>query len=277
MLTEVKELKVFDMCNDYMFKSVFRSIEARKVFARFLHQVTGIELATLLRADYQAGEIPKQNQNEKNKISDCIVRITNNQKLIIEMNNYKNKYTSKKATSYTYGIITESTGINDDYPNIQLICIDNFNAYHTKKEILTFMSRDEDGNLENDLYKSIHIILENCKQSVYNEIRNFGIFLSMTTIQEMQEYFKGDNDYMDAIEKVKSFTKDPEFIGYYDAEKQHKIDINEAHSVGIEQGIEQGTKQRNLEIAKKMLDKGIAKTEIADITNLTMHEIEKLI
>ena len=276
----MNELKVFDMCNDYMFKSVFRSMEARRIFARFLNEVTGIPLDILIKADYQAGEIPKQNENEKNKISDCIVRIANNQKLIVEMNNHKKTYTSKKATSYTYGVITESTGINDNYPDIQLICIDNFNDYNTKKEKLTFMSRDEDGNLENDLYKSIHIILENCKQTVYNEIRLFGTFLKMTTLKEMKEYFKGDKDYMDAIEKVEVFTKDPEFIGYYDAEKQHRIDLNEAHDAGIKQGIEQGfekgIEQRNLEIAKNLKEQGLSVEIISKVTSLTKEKIDNL-
>ena len=85
---------------------------------------------------------------------------------------------------------------------------------------------------------------------------------------------------MDAIEKVEVFTKDPEFIGYYDAEKQHRIDLNEAHDAGIKQGIEQGfekgIEQRNLEIAKKMFEKGMPKEEIAEFTNLSIDQIDNL-
>ncbi len=266
------ELKVFDMCNDYMFKSEFRSIEARKVFVRFLNEVTGIDINILMNADFQSGELTKTNKYEKGKVSDCIIKISNNKKLIIEMNNFKTKYISKKATSYSYGIITESTGTNNNYPDILLICIDNFNAYNTKKDILTFMARDEDGNIENDLYKSIHIVLENAVNSEYNEVKKFSKFLKMTTIKEMREYFKGDNDYMDAINKVEEYTKDPKFIGYYDAEKQNKIDLNEAHSIGVKEGIEQ--EARN--IAQKLKVQNIDVNIISNTTGLSISEIEEL-
>lgn len=45
---------------------------------------------------------------------------------------------------------------------------------------------------------------------------------------------------------------------------------------GIEQGIEQGRKEKNLELAKKMKEKGISISDISDITNLSIKMIEKL-
>ena len=246
MNTEVLELRTFDMCNDYMFKSVFRSIEARKVVARFLNDLIGIDIDIIMNADFQGGELPKINENEKGKVCDCIIKISNDKRLIVEMNGNETTYTSKKATSYAYGVITETTRPNNRYPDILLICIDNFNQYNTKEDILEFQSRDLKGHIENDLYKSYHIILENSVNSKYNEIKKFSKFLKMTTIEEMKEFFKGDKDYMDAINKVEEYTKDPDFIGYYDKEKQHKIDMNEAIDIGIKQGIEQGIEQRNI-------------------------------
>lgn len=134
------------------------------------------------------------------------------------------------------------------------------------------MARDEDGNIENDLYKSIHIVLENAVNSEYNEVKKFSKFLKMTTIKEMREYFKGDNDYMDAINKVEKYTKDPKFIGYYDAEKQNKIDLNEAHSIGVKEGIEQ--EARN--IAQKLKAQNIDVNIISNTTGLSISEIEEL-
>lgn len=265
---EITELKTFDMCNDYMFKSEFRSIEARKVVARFLNELTGIDIDVIMNADFQGGELTKLNENEKGKVCDCIIKISNDKRLIVEMNGNITNYISTKATSYAYSVITETTGINNKYPDILLICIDNFNKYHTDKDILTFQSRDEDGNLENDLYKSIHIILENSVNSEYNEIKKFSKFLKMTNIDEMREFFKGDKDYMDAIDKVEEFTKDPDFIGYYDASKQYKIDMNEAHDEGV--------KQTKLELAKNFKEKGIDISIISEATGLSIEEIKKL-
>ena len=102
----------------------------------------------------------------------------------------------------------------------------------------------------------------------------------MTNIEEMREFFKGDKDYMDAIDKVEEYTKDPDFIGYYDEAKQIQRDMNDVKNQGYEQGHEdglsQGINQTKLELAKKMLVKGMPINEVAEITELSISEIEKL-
>ena len=98
----------------------------------------------------------------------------------------------------------------------------------------------------------------------------------MTNIEEMREFFKGDKDYMDAIDKVEEYTKDPDFIGYYDEAKQIQRDMNDIKNQGYEQGHEDGIKKTKLELAKKMLAKGMTINEVAEITGLSISEIEKL-
>ena len=133
MMNSEGNLVTINMCNDYLFKALFRSIDARAVVAGFLSEVTGIDYDVLFSANYQAGELTKQNEDEKAKISDCIVRISEREKIVVEMNNSKAKYTIKKAISYAFSVITESTGINDNYPDVTLVNIDNFNPFNTKK------------------------------------------------------------------------------------------------------------------------------------------------
>jgi len=45
---------------------------------------------------------------------------------------------------------------------------------------------------------------------------------------------------------------------------------------GKEEGRKEGRKEANIEIAKKLIKKGMSVEEIADITGLTKEEIEKL-
>ena len=45
---------------------------------------------------------------------------------------------------------------------------------------------------------------------------------------------------------------------------------------GIEQGIKQGNREKTIELAKKMIDKGIKLEDIIEITGLTNEEIENL-
>ena len=49
-----------------------------------------------------------------------------------------------------------------------------------------------------------------------------------------------------------------------------------AENKGYEEGIEEGSKQKAYEIAKKMLKKGNSIKDICDITGLSIEEIEEL-
>ena len=81
---------------------------------------------------------------------------------------------------------------------------------------------------------------------------------------------------MAAIRKVEDLSTDPEFIGYYDLEEAHEQDIEDAIATGTRQGIEQGTRQEKIEIAKNMLSKDIDLEIILECTNLSLEEIKKL-
>ncbi len=52
--------------------------------------------------------------------------------------------------------------------------------------------------------------------------------------------------------------------------------MTRAKKEGIEQGIKQGAKEKQLEIAKNMLNKNIDINTISEITSLTKEEIESL-
>lgn len=60
------------------------------------------------------------------------------------------------------------------------------------------------------------------------------------------------------------------------AERVHNTLIANAKEEGFEQGIEQGTKQEKIEIAKNMLLKGTDIKFISEVTNMSKEEIEEL-
>ena len=131
------------MCNDAMFKAVFRSIEARKIVVSILSKLTGIEEERLSKADFQGGELVKRKITEKKKESDIIVKVTDREKIIVEINGSgTNREIFKKNSEYAFSIIVETTTSSSKYANIILINIDNFNRYKSKRPILTYKLRD---------------------------------------------------------------------------------------------------------------------------------------
>jgi predicted transposase/invertase (TIGR01784 family) len=241
-----------------------------------------------MNASYQGGELPKKNIKEKGKTSDIIIRIENDKHIILECNQYYSDNIFEKNTSYLFSIASEKIKINaKKYPLVILVNIDNFNAYKTTKPILHFMARDEEGIIEHDLYNSFHLILENVRNTKYNidtEIKKVSELLKMTEINKMKEKFKGDESYMAAIRKVEDLSTDPNFIGYYDIEEARRQDLEDMKNTGIrigmeqgiEQGIEQGETNKQIEIAKKMLDENESIEKIINYTSLSKEEIDAL-
>ena len=277
---EIRNMKI-DVMNDALAKALLRSEEAREVVATFISKVAGIDKELLINAKYVGGEIPKKKIYEKNKESDVMVLIDENHRIIVEINRNSTNYIFDKNSSYAMASIIEMTRPrNTRFPTVILINLDNFNKYHTKLPVLTFVPRDEEGNIETNLYKSIHIILENIVNQEYtidNEIVKFAKLLRAKSIEELEKEFKEDDNYMKAINKIEELLMDPNFAGAYDVEERRAFDMEDMRLTGKDEGIAEGKKKQQLEIAKNLLKLNtISIDDISKATGLSVEEIKEL-
>ena len=279
-----------NLMDDNMFKTLFSSIEARGIITSLINCITGIPKEELEKANFNSIELNKNNIKEKKKISDIIIRIDDNKRIILEMNKDYYNGLFEKNSSYAYNLINITTSINNKrvYPRVILINIDNFNHYNTDKALLHFMTLEKsEGYKENDLYNSYHLVIENALKNNYNEdeIKKFSKFLTMDNIGKMLKTFKGDNEYMAGIVKVEDLLKDVDKYGLlyepedvselvleYKIEQAEKVAMEKGMQEGIKKGIEQGIEK----IAKKMLKTDMSIDDIINITGLTKEDLEKL-
>ncbi len=77
----------------------------------------------------------------------------------------------------------------------------------------------------------------------------------------------------EAYETLENISSDEKIIGLYDAEKVEQKILNTRLKGAKQEGIEQGIQQRNIEIAKSMLNKNMKIEDIMDITGLSKEEI----
>ena len=268
-----------NLLNDAMFKALFRSIEARGVVSEVISNLTGIDKEILMKADYQGGELPKKKITEKGKISDVIIKIDDNNKIIVEMNqNYTNNIFNKNI-SYAFSVASE-TILKDriknkyEYPRVILISFDNFDRFNTKKGVVCCKIQDEEGHIETDQYTSYHILLDKKVNREYNniEVEKLVNFLNQKDIEGLKSKYEGDEEYMSCIRKVEELSTDPNFVGYYDLEEAHRQDIASSYDTGLEEGME----KRNIEIAKNMLKEKIEISLISKMTGLSVDTIKEL-
>ncbi len=277
-----------NLFNDAMFKAIFRNPKNRKIISEFLSEVTGVKQELLEQANYQGGEIPKKKLEEKGKIADLIIKIEDNQQIIVEMNQYRSNYIFEKNTSYAFSISSESSKKGRrEYPRVILVNLDKFNPFQTKEGIIRFQLRDEEGHVETEIYESIHIILENIidKQYNNNKIKKFIEFMASETIEEMKERYEGDEEYMAAIRTVEELSTDPNFVGYYDLEEAHKQELEDMRETGyddgmeegIEKGIEKGKTENQKEVARAMYADGVAIDTISKYVGISIEKIQSLL
>ena len=100
-------------------------------------------------------------------------------------------------------------------------------------------------------------------------------FTKYESIEELKEKYKGKEKFQSMVKKVEELTEDEEFLMYYDLEEKHKHEKQSSYELGIERGIEQGSKQKEIEIAKNLLNK-LPIEEIAKATGLSEEEIKNL-
>ena len=277
-----------NLMDDNMFKTLFSSVEARGIITNLINCITGIPKEELEKANFNSVELNKNNIKEKKKISDIIIRIDDNKRIILEMNKDYYNGLFEKNTSYAYNLINITTSINNKrvYPRVILINIDNFNHYNTDKVLLHFMTLEKsEGYKENDLYNSYHLVIENAIKTNYNEdeIKKFSMFLSMNNIKEMLTTFKGDNEYMAGIVKVEDLLKDVDKYGLlyepedvselvleYKIEQAEKVAMEKGMQEGIKKGIEQTKKESTIELYKN----GVSKELIIKSLHITKKELD---
>ena len=140
--------------------------------------------------------------------------------------------------------------------------------------------RDEYGNVESDIYNSIHLVLENIINKNYNcdkELKKFSNFLLEEDIEEMKKKYNGDERYMRMLDKVEKLSEDPDFLLYYDLDEKHKEELEDMKLTGIHEGIEQGTQETRVEVVKNMYKDNISIEKISKYTNLPEDEIKLIL
>ena len=287
MSSTLLKTKEINLMNDALAKSIIRSKEAREEVIGFLSGITHIPKRKFKNALFVGGEIPKNNKQEKGKISD-VMCILKDVIIIIEINDsyYQNLF--PKNSLYSYATLVSATSVNAKvYKKVILVNIDSFNHFKVKEPVIPFGTKYEELE-EHDLYTSYHVILENITNTNYNidkEVRKFGEFLSLKlSIEELKEKYRKDGKYMNIVEKVEKFMRDNNLVQYYDLEASHQYEIKDSYDTGVREGRtsglaegrKEGLKTRSAEIAKNLLNLNIDIPTIMKSTGLTRQEIMKL-
>lgn len=279
---------------DCMFKTIMLDPDNRGYLRGMIHYITGIPLSELENIQVENSDYLIGNKKDKKMRSDIIISV-GNRYINIEMNKDYYERIFRKDRAYFEKVSASVYNQNEDYINakeILQICFDNFTHFKENQEVYIFSYKEETKNFklpENPTryYVDLAYIRKMCyNKPVVNlsELEKYCLLLLSET-SEFARNIAGDDLIMKKVsKKLEDLSSDEKMIGLYDAEvEEARIKRTQMLSAermgfnrGMEKGVAKGISQRNIEIAKNMLNKDISVDLIMELTSLTKEEIESL-
>lgn len=304
--------KFVDLKVDYAFKRLFGNENNKSLTVYFLNAIlnrTGNN--AIKEVSFMSQEFIGEHRDDKQSRLDVLVKTQENIAINIEIQ-LSNQHDMVKRTLYYWSKIYTSElkkgfGYHTLRPTITInIC--NFSlfkqtdAYHT-----SFHLYEDDGKFRIDDVLEIHFIemnkfirqwFHNKLNPLDNELAGWLLFLGVVDGRKkkiykeiylaLEELAMSDKRIKDALTIWQELSQSPE--EYYAYESRLKYILDEEAKIedakyyaekdgvvkGIKQGIEQGEKKKQQEIALKMLQKKIDLETVAEFTELTLDEINKL-
>jgi len=274
---------------DPIFKTLLTSEECRDYLADIISYITKIPREDIINnIIIKNNELMKNKVYEKKKTTDLIIDILNC-RINLEMNKEYYDGVFSKNNSYQHKIAAEQFLVGQNYIEEKKIIQINFDVFTTRfdeRPIIKFMIIDVERNiLETENYEKYHVNLDLIEKMNYNKEKlrreeKELLLLTMDNIDEINSLVKGDSTMEKVRDKIIQLSEDEELVGVYDKEivdmKIRNSMIMTAQKEGLEQGIQQGSNQEKINIAKNLLSMKLNIQDISKATGLTIGEINNI-
>lgn len=277
--------KLLNPKNDYVFKRIFGYTGNEKITQNFLSSIIPDNIKEIKINCNPITE--KDLLDDKIGILDIKAKLNNNINCNIEMQIVDKKDVEKRILFYWSKMYSSSIKAGGNYGNLErsiVILLTDYNLDNLK-EIPEFLTK---WNIREEKYP--HLILTNALEIYIIELDKAKDFLSNshTDLNSWLQFINNPEVKLSMEnEEIKKAKKILEEISQNERERQltelrekYILDQNATEAYGydkgLEAGIEQGKKRKQLDIAQNMLKKGIDIETIIELTGITKEEIEKL-
>jgi predicted transposase/invertase (TIGR01784 family) len=229
-------------------------------------------------------QIPVDRGTEKKSIFDIRAKYNNGRQAVIEMQKEATpgfKKRSQHIISKAYGSQEISGEDYDKLEKCYVICITNFNVIKkTTDYIKDYRFRDRQGNDLTDDETIVFLDLSKIEAVLTKPVDE------MTNVEKWAVFFKyvGDeskrdilNNILEGAEGIQMATnilltvsKDEEARAQYESELRFQLDQS-SRMAGAKK---EGRKEAQIEMAKKMLKRGISIEDVLEDSGLTIEELE---
>ena len=268
-------MEAFYTCrNDRAFKEVFLNPNNSDLLKALLEFILKIKINEL---EIKKTELLSGNVNVKDKRVDAIVH-TGNKKIEIEINSQNKDYLHTRSTAYICNIYQSNASVGDTYnEDTDIIQVNlTWGLGRNNDEMKIYKIMNEKGELYVKNFIIYEINMDYYDKIWYSknkeEIKKNQYMIMLDLDKKELENMPKDKIVDKYITNVTIVNDDPEFQKYMSEEEDKKKIQNSLLSEAKEEGIS----QEKVSIAKNMLNKNMSIEDIADITGLSIEEINKL-
>ena len=274
------QMKKVSLLTDCIFKSMFKEcIEFRELLNEIFKDYFELDLNSF---DLTSEELMVINiKDTRNRVDLCLRDKDSNTFLNIEANNFKRDYLDNRNLCYVAKVILQIFKYDKNYKKEFKLYQININNYlcEVDEDIINTTKRmyDEKNKVRDEKITIHEIYLGKYKEMDYNNItekeKNLAM-LNCTSIKKMEELVQGSKIRGKIMEKFKKKLSAEEFAEIlFDPEEDQEMILNSERL----EGIEEGSNQKQIEIAKKLLDKNMDIQDIADATGLPLEKVKELL
>ena len=278
----IKKGQKISILSDTMLKAMFQNENRLKYSAKFLSYFIDLDYEVILKNIYLAkNELDKEKESSKGQRCDYVA-VIDNTSLNIEVNNNSSLEILERNIEYAYRLYSKKIKRGEreyDYTQVIQFNLNNFSFKGNDKIIDIYGVKNDSDLTLSDKIIFVQIYVPNLRKKWYNE--------GIKSLNEAEKYILALVE-MD-IEKLKSlggeelmeeYVKEAEEVSFeggvgesYDKEWALK---DQAYRDGKDEGREEGSTTKTIEIAKSMLTENIDINIISKCTGLSIDEVNSL-
>jgi predicted transposase/invertase (TIGR01784 family) len=280
--------KYINPLTDFGFKKLFGTEPNKILLIDFLNQILP-ERHQIKDLSYSRNEHLGLNELDRKAIFDLYCIGESGERFIVEMQKAKQNFFKDRSVYYASFPIQEQAGKGEwDYrlePVYSVGILDFiFDDHKSDAELLhTVELKNQRCEVFYDKLKFIYIELPKFKKEEDELETQFDkwlyVFRHLSDLQDRPPKLQ-DRVFQKLFEAAEIAKFSPEEREAYEDSLKYYRDlknvVDTSREEGVQEGIEKGIEKRNFEIAKKMKEKGMSKSEISELTGLNDKEINDL-
>lgn len=280
-MQEDKKIKLLNPKSDYVFKRIFGYVGNEEITCDLLNSILENKI-TEIELDKNP-ILEKDLLDDKLGILDIKAKADNNTNINIEMQVVDQKNIEKRILYYWSKMYTQGIKETENYEKLEKSIVILFTDYNLEKlkEIEEYITRWNIREKEHT-----HVVLTNVFEIYIIELKKYKEngtnkkaldiwveFLKNPEVVTMNENNKAVKKAKEVLEEISQDERER-----YLAELRQKYIMDQKAMIdaGYDKGLEQGEKNKAIEIARKMRKEKISIEQIARITGLTEREIKEL-